>query len=165
MNEFTLKEVQSVSDALDIAFVRNSGREYMTHDTGSISIAEQVDWYHDTYMRERRNNRMFAFGGYTGITPIAYGLVRLMDEDYWITGVISEAYRGDGHGEALFRFLSKFTLEHLSNRVMLDVQQSNERAVNLYKKLGYEALTVVENDRLIMSLDRGSYREPATTDV
>lgn len=150
-----IEYVETLDQALDMARVRNSGREYMTHDQHEISPAEQASWFEKHYLPLNVAGYTHGFVGYEESTPIAYGLVNLLDEDYWLTGVIDPDYRGNGYGEYLFRHLSEFTLG-MSPRVMLDVLASNDRAQRLYEKLGYKALHR-DGERIVMCLDKEDY--------
>lgn len=158
-----IKEVNTAREALDIAFVRNTGREFMTGNANYITVAEQLSWYDEVYKPANRLGLIYAFAGYVATMPVAYGLVTLRDEDYWLTGVIHDKYRGQGHGEQLFRHLSEYTLDNLAPRVMLDVYEHNDRALALYGKIGYELL-FKEDTRLVMCLDKEKY-EPQLANV
>ena len=155
---FSIKPVETRNEALHIAEVRNSGREFMTHDPDYIAPHQQTEWFQRVYLAENLMGRMHAFVGYEGIEPVAYGMARQIDEDYWVSGVVSSEARGKGYGELLFKYLSAYTLTFLSDRVMLDVLKTNERAIGLYKKLGYTVLTE-EADCLVMCLDKEAYHE------
>lgn len=155
-----VREIATAREALDIAFVRNTGREFMTGNSSYITVAEQLAWYEELYKPANRMGVLYAFAGYIATMPVAYGLVALRDEDYWVTGVIHDKYRGKGHGEQLFRHLSEFALG-IAPRVMLDVYEHNDRALALYGKLGYEVM-FKEDTRLVMCLDKERYEpEPA----
>lgn len=140
MSELQIKPVDNVFDALQIAEVRNSGREFMTHDQHEISQEEQVVWFTNTYLLENEAGNLFAFCGYEGGVSVAYGLVkRDFHDDFWLTGVVRPEAQGRGYGFELFDFLTDFALDRV-DCVYLDVLRSNEKAQALYRKLGFQAL-------------------------
>lgn len=159
-----IKEVSTARQALDIAFVRNTGREFMTGNSSYITVSEQLAWYDEVYKPANKAGYLHAFAGYIATMPVAYGLIALRDEDYWVTGVIHDRYRGQGNGEQLFRHISKYALDGLASRVMLDVYEHNDRALELYGKLGY-AVLFKDGNRLVMCLDKENYVEPQPTDI
>ena len=138
MSELFIRPVQRESQAIDIAGVRNTGREFMTHDALEITADQQKKWFEYVYLPEHNVGNMFAFAGYVDDVPAAYGLVQKLEGEYWLTGVIHPEYQGFGHGQELFEFLTEFVLNR-AKHVMLDVQLNNVKAQALYRKLGFTA--------------------------
>ena len=66
----------------------------------------------------------------------AGGVAVWLDELY-----VKEAYRSKGIGSAFFEFLQN---EHPAARYRLEVEPSNKRAAQLYKRMGYEPLEYVQ---------------------
>lgn len=148
MSELFIRPVQRLSHAIDIAAVRNTGREYMTHDTKAIEAEEQAEWFKGVYLPAHSiYGTMFAFVGYVDDVAAAYGMVQKKDDGFWLTGVVSPEYQGLGYGKELFKFLTDFVLNRATH-VMLDVLKTNVKAQALYKKLGYEEL--FEKDGVIV---------------
>ncbi|MBD0380435.1 GNAT family N-acetyltransferase [Paenibacillus sedimenti] len=95
---------------------------------------------------------------YTGLferMPEPKGFVRLLQdgetvaaatailEDGWagfVNVVVSEACRGQGLGYSLMHALTAWSLEQGATKQYLQVIADNKPAVNLYEKLGYQAL-------------------------
>ena len=128
-------------DALEIAQVRNTGSEFMTHDKEVITPDEQQKWFLKYYQIAERIGDTYAFIGRLGAIPVAYGLANRKDDAYYLTGVIAPEAQGNGYGRQLFTHLRDFVLDELGqDRVMLDVLSTNERARQLYASLGFEAL-------------------------
>lgn len=73
--------------------------------------------------------------GYLG----AYGggYTRNRHSAYVVTGILQE-YAGRGLGKQLFQALDAWALQHKLRRLELTVMCHNERAVHLYRKMGFE---------------------------
>ena len=68
----------------------------------------------------------------------------------WVTaGLLPEA-RGQGIGVEVFRRLTAM-VEHAGKVASLEVRETNQRAIAVYKKLGY---TKVGTDGVIMRMER-----------
>ncbi len=60
----------------------------------------------------------------------------------WIEDIyVKEAYRGLGIGSAFLKFIES---KYKSSVLRLEAEPENERAVNVYKKCGYEVLPYME---------------------
>lgn len=140
MSELFIRPVQRASHAIDIASVRNTGREFMTHDTAAIEAGQQERWFERVYLPAHHEGKMFAFAGYADDVPAAYGMVQKLADEYWLTGVVHPEYQGLGYGQELFEFLTGFALNR-ANHVMLDVREDNVKAQALYRKLGFTAFS------------------------
>lgn len=152
-----IKPIENLVEALDMVEVRNSGRQYMTTNAMTISVPEQIDWYAHAYLPANEAGHAYAFVGYENKQAAAYGLVVLRDEDYWVTGVLAPQTRGRGRGEQLFRHLSEFVFDNgLSERVLLDVLKTNDRAIRLYQSLGFVAL-FDDEQKFVMTLNKEDY--------
>lgn len=152
MSEFKITPIDSVIDVLDMRVIRNDVRNYMTHDKKHLSIEKQLAWYNHSYKHNNRIGELFGFIGRVEQEPIAYGLVSKRQGNYWVSGGVHEVYRGQGYGEAMFRHLGGFILGTLEEPAYLDVLNTNEPAIELYKKLGYQAIN--QTDHLtVMRLD------------
>ena len=67
----------------------------------------------------------------------AGGMVLLIEEVY-----INEAYRGGGHGKGLFEFLEE--QYPAAKRFRLEVMGDNQKAISLYKRIGFDVLNYVQ---------------------
>lgn len=148
--ELKIELVTDAAQALDMAAVRNTGRKFMTHDKKKITTKDQVEWFHNVYLKQRY--MMFGFVGYYGPKAAAYGLINLIKGDYWLSGAVVPEVKGKGFGRQLFIHLIDFVFNQLAaTEVMLDVQEDNVPAQTLYKSLGFEAVDR-ESDLIIMQL-------------
>lgn len=71
---------------------------------------------------------------------LGYGLLRGWDEGYQIPGLgiaIHPSARGSGLGKVLMNFLHVSAFRRGASKVRLRVLESNEKAIGLYKSLGY----------------------------
>jgi ribosomal-protein-alanine N-acetyltransferase len=71
---------------------------------------------------------------------LGYGLLRGWDEGYQIPSLglaIHQSARGHGLGKMLMDILHRLAFRRGANKVRLRVLANNERALNLYKNLGY----------------------------
>lgn len=75
-----------------------------------------------------------------GKRVLGYGLLRGWDEGYTIPSLgvaIHPSARGIGLGKLFMDFLHMLALRRGANKVRLRVNRKNERAIGLYKSLGY----------------------------
>lgn len=72
---------------------------------------------------------------------IGYGQILLLESKYTIAnlGIINK-YQGKGYGEILVSYLIFLAYGKKINELYIKVKESNKRAYNLYKKLGFEEL-------------------------
>ena len=64
--------------------------------------------------------------------PIGFGVVKHLSDGDWLTGGILLEYRGRGFGTELFKGLIE-----RSKMQKLDVFATNEKALRVYRKLGF----------------------------
>ncbi len=65
----------------------------------------------------------------------------------WIEDLyIKQEYRGTGIGSLFFEFIEK---KYPDTILRLEVEEENERAINVYKKCGYEILPYMEMKKLV----------------
>lgn len=88
-----------------------------------------------------------------------YGLWIVHDEAHVMNIAIDPDYRSQGYGTMLFENLIETAIKEGVKRVTLEVRRSNEHAINLYEKFGFEASAIrkgyyrdVGEDALIMWL-------------
>lgn len=74
-------------------------------------------------------------------TIIAYYGIWITFEECQITTIaVDEKYRGNGYGDKMMRDLIHIAKEENCERISLEVRISNEKAMNLYKKYGFEVI-------------------------
>lgn len=130
-------EVTSLRSALAMRKIRNDCREYMTHDQSFIGIRRQIRWFYDRYMPERERGRwrawIFRYDG----KPVGFGLIRLIGDNWWLTGGLLYDWRGRGLGEWIFSHL----IDMSGHNVYIDVLTTNHRALELYDRMGFRPVS------------------------
>lgn len=136
MRTLALRRVAGLRDLQQVRRIRNECRVFMTRDTHKISWLEQV-----SYWQKYKFNRFTTIflGRNECNKDIAYGVIA-HDERLqpWATGGLLKAYRGLGYGRLLFRSLCYHSYEP----IFLEVLEENESALNLYRSLGFQELSV-----------------------
>lgn len=135
-----LAPIGSLDDVEAMRVIRNSVREYMTHNKDFITPEQQEDWYFDTYMELNGDGDMFAYLARFEGRNVGYGIIQTIDEKKWVTGALTAAVRGRGLGEDLFTQLTDKIHNMGYSEAWLDVLAENTRAYNLYCKIGYCAV-------------------------
>ncbi len=131
-----IRPVRTLLEAMRVRSVRNTVRFNMTHDTSYIGAVRQAVWYYRTFTRNRETFDMYLVT--LGHHSIGYGVVRLVDGKWWITGGIVPEHQGRGYGRVLFSFLTRVAVVKGKGCVWLDVREENTKAQSLYSSLGYE---------------------------
>lgn len=76
-------------------------------------------------------------------TIVGYaGLWQVLDEGQITNIALRKEFRHQGYGELLVRVLMEAAWEAGCTEIFLEVRISNQRAIHLYRKLGYEVLSV-----------------------
>lgn len=70
------------------------------------------------------------------------GLWRVLDEGQVTNIALKKTVRGKGYGELLVRVLMENAFDDGATVIYLEVRVSNTVAINLYRKLGFEVLSV-----------------------
>jgi ribosomal protein S18 acetylase RimI-like enzyme len=122
-------KVLSEKSALFAAMIRNECLEFMTRNQSRLTIERQIKWFNERPL----TTQLYTYQENGAHYPIGYGLIRLEDEKWLVSGGLAEGWRGKGLGGDIFRHLAS-----LRKETWLEVLISNERAVKVYKKLGYE---------------------------
>jgi ribosomal protein S18 acetylase RimI-like enzyme len=124
----TLCETTTPADVEAMRVIRNSSREFMTHDTYEIDKATQLAWFSALDRKEMRPY-VFRVGG----APIGYGLVRRLEGRWWLSGGLLPPWRGRGYGRRLFAALVAVP----GATCWLDVRRDNVAARRTYEALGF----------------------------
>ncbi len=132
----TLHVVRSLRAALHMRAIRNSAREYMTHNTAHIGLIQQAMWFYQVYSPAYRRKEMLGYVLYVP-QPVAYGLVRKEYGRWWVSGAVVPEARGRGYGGHLFAGLTA-AANYFADTVWLEVRRTNLTALNVYRRLGYE---------------------------
>ncbi len=94
------------------------------------------------------------------------GLWRVLDEGQIIDIAVNEAFRGRGYGEQLLRALMEKAWQDGCSHIFLEARVSNAAAAGLYRKVGYEVISVrkqyysaPEEDAYVMECTKEQYQE------
>lgn len=146
-------EVETISQAIAMSFVRNECREFMTNFTGVISVGMQVEWFRTEYEPGRCHDMMHGFimgiikDKKVIVKPTGFGLLAYKKGKWWVTGGLSKKSRNKGLGRVLFNHMISYAEKHGIDELWLDVRSDNDRAIKLYGRLGFtkisEALGVI----------------------
>jgi len=72
---------------------------------------------------------------------VSYGGLWFLFENADITTIgVAKKYQGQGYGEKMFEHLLNICKENACEFVHLEVRVSNTKAINLYKKFGFEVI-------------------------
>jgi len=94
-------------------------KNVLSHDNQMIFVAEH-------------ENRLVGFLGAFGES-----FQRNHHCAYIVMGIL-QAYVGQGLGSQFFKVLEEWAIKHNIHRLALTVMCHNERAINLYRKMGYQ---------------------------
>lgn len=93
------------------------------------------------------------------------GLWRVLDEGQITNIALKQQYRRQGYGELLLRVLMEAAWEDGCSDIFLEVRVSNIGALHLYRKLGYQVLSVRKNyysepeeDAYVMDCKKENYQ-------
>jgi len=127
-----------------------------------LAIAQGPDrtFFHPHPMTEGEAQKLCSCGGRDlyyaacqGNTVLAYGLLRGWDEGYEIPSLgiaIHPAARGQGLARPFMAFLHAAAKARGATKVRLTVYNENQRAVELYRRLGYAFET--KNERELVGM-------------
>tara|TARA_B110000027_G_C16002115_1_gene247985 strand:- start:367 stop:789 length:423 start_codon:yes stop_codon:yes gene_type:complete len=68
---------------------------------------------------------------------LGYGHIEKEGNDYWLGIVISEKYQQKGYGLLMINKLIQECITSNIYRIILSVKKNNDKAINLYKKIGF----------------------------
>lgn len=134
---YTLIPVNSLDQVECLRLIRNDCRNFMTRHNEEISKQQQLDWYN---LLDKEKTQLFLFYEiYHGVSspgPIGYGVIKIEDDCTLLTGGLSYRERNKGLGLILFDLLVKES-KKFSLPIKLEVLKTNNRAKNIYTKLGF----------------------------
>lgn len=112
-----------------------------------------VPWSRESIARELDNQELTRY--YVLVRDDGYiagyaGLWRVLDEGQITNIAIRKSARGKGYGELLVRVMMEAAFEEGASDIFLEVRISNLPALGLYRKLGYQ----------VLSVRKGYYSEP-----
>ena len=138
---------------------------------GIFRIEEEsfsVPWSREAIERELNNTDLtmyYVLVDGDGAVAAYAGLWRVLDEGQITNIAVGKSWRGKGYGELLLRVLMEAAWEDGCNDIYLEVRISNTPAIGLYRKLGYQVVSVrkkyysePEEDAYVMDCRRDQYR-------
>lgn len=131
------KEITTEQDAQVLRILRNECKDFMTRSNEYITETQQSLWFHN--LDKTKFKLFLASSVYHGsiIVPAGFGILRLENDKVLLTGGLSKEFRGQGYGEAIFRFLVEESKRVFNKQIELEVLISNTVAHSLYKKIGF----------------------------
>lgn len=137
---------------------------------GIYAIEEEsfsIPWSMDSIQRDLVNTELTTYHVLVsddGIIKGYAGLWRVIDEGQITNIALANECRGEGYGELLLRVLMEEGWENGCTSIFLEVRVSNMTALGLYRKLGYQTVSVRKKyyndpveDAYIMSCKKESY--------
>ena len=129
----TFRKINGIVDIHFINEVRNQYSEEYLHDSRTFTLSESYDWFKkmnpDWYIILNNDN------------PIGYFRLSNYSEEnmnIYVGADISPEHTGKGFGYLSYEtFLPYLFDEYGLNKVSLEVLATNERAIHLYKKIGF----------------------------
>ncbi len=106
----------------------------------SLNEEQESFRYFKTRGREALENHLFTFLALQDNTPVGYGHLDGEAGVVWLGVVVKQEYQGKGLGMRIVEFLIEKAKELELPAIQLSVDNSNERAINLYNKIGFELL-------------------------
>lgn len=131
-----IKEAITPLEAEWMRRARNTCREFMTHDQRELSIDEQERWF--KAIDRNLVKPYVVFCPLQGSSPpIGFGIIKLYQDQWWVTGGLFPKWRGKGYGRDLFGTLADIVNFKLMQTCWLDVFEDNIAAIRTYQKLGF----------------------------
>lgn len=125
----------SMADAEAMRLARNSCREFMTNSTAAITEDEQAQWF---VSLDRSVIRPYIFKiNFEDVQVAGYGLIRLIDSRWWLSGGLLPEFRNRGYGKMLFRAMA-MSLKEERKSAWLTVRQDNTIAIRCYESIGFQ---------------------------
>lgn len=149
-NPLIFREVLNLNDSEILRLVRNQCYEFMTSHNKPITYQEQIDWFKSKIGNKKVFLIYILVGSFESLC--GYGLIAYDNNEARLTGCILNEYRGRGLGELLFKSLIDMIDDNLT--ISLDVLIDNERALTLYKKLGFKIESTIDSRIYRMILNR-----------
>ena len=118
-----------------------------TDDKGIFEVEQDsfsIPWSLPAVQRELESERaLYYVLEQEDGTIVGYaGLWQVLDEGQITNIALRKEFRHQGYGELLVRILMEAAWEAGCTEIFLEVRISNQGAIHLYRKLGYEVLSV-----------------------
>ena len=130
-------------------------REMEIADLGQVCDLEKeifsLPWSRDGFLYSMNSPYEICLAAHLGKTIAGYAVLMISFDEGTISNIaVGEAFRGQGIGERLLKELISRGNEKSAERFTLEVRVSNEPAISLYRKFGFESVGV----------RRGFYEKP-----
>lgn len=125
--------------------IRNECREFMTKDSTYITEEKQKEWFNNLNLFDIKMYLMYTSHRETIVDAIGYGYCRRDTNETYLTGGLIPQFRGKGYGRLLFSHLRE-QAKSFNLPITLEVLNTNIRAENLYKSLGF--VQISKNDKV-----------------
>lgn len=138
-------EVVKLSDAQILREIRNECKDFMTRSTEYITEEQQANWFNGL---DRNNIKLYLmYNSYHGAVfdVLGFGYCKRDGDETYLTGGLKADCRGAGYGRVLFTHLLN-QAKTFGTRITLEVLNTNTRAENLYKSLGF--VEISKNDKV-----------------
>lgn len=147
-----LRPVETATEALAVALIRNECRRWMTRNTRALDVGQQLEFFRNTRRRRPRHLLLVVERAETTLrptrtrrmgdsamewVPAGYAVLRREGRQIWLTGGLAAPFRGRGLGRQIFTKLTQI-VEIVKKEAWLEVRKSNRRALRLYRSLGFE---------------------------
>jgi len=129
-----LVQVTQLAQAETMRRIRNTCRQFMTNDQREISADEQVRWFQSILGSEVV--LPFLYQPPHLAVALGYGLLRRIEDRWWVSGGLLPEHRGRGHGRALFGTLAA-RVHGFGQTCWLEVLEGNAVARRTYESLGF----------------------------
>lgn len=146
IKNFDKKNIESYLEYMRKIRNESSCKENMTRFREEITPEMQKKWYES--LPDSITPYIFIIIEYGAVVyPCGYGLISVEDGNSMLTGVIDKNNRGQGHGKELFSKLIEIA-KTKSDKVSLEVLETNYVARNLYESLGFK--TIKQSNNVIL---------------
>jgi len=130
---FDFTEVLSEDDAQIMRKLRNECRLFMTRNTKYISKKQQSSWYNSL-----DKSKMKLYLAKVDNRAVGYGILRIENDVFLVTGGLTKKSRGQGMGRYIFQnLIDEAKRIDSSRKIELEVLNTNTVAKSLYDKLGF----------------------------
>jgi RimJ/RimL family protein N-acetyltransferase len=127
--------------------------DFMLFESGERKLTPEQQQSRIESMEKEKNSTIFiaeVSGKLIGYLIAIGGVARRNRHSVYLVVGILEKYRGKGVGTRLFMELENWAREHHIHRLELTVMTSNQAAISLYRKMGFE-IEGIKRDSLLVN--------------